>query len=83
MASIVKGGVLPSSSIPTPMSEERVRLLLRMPAGLKARLVELAQREHRSLNKQIEFLLEHAIQEGAKEEARPSPRQRIDHGKHK
>jgi len=65
------------------MSEPRGRVLLRIPASLKAKLTELAEREHRSLNKQIEFLLEHAIQEGAKEEARPSPRQRIDHGKHK
>ncbi len=56
------------------MSEERVRLLLRMPAGLKARLVELAQREHRSLNKQIEFLLERSIREESKGEAGESLR---------
>jgi len=65
------------------MSEPRVRLPLRIPASLKAKLSELAEREHRSLNKQIEFLLEHATQEGAKEEARPSSRQRVDHGKRK
>jgi hypothetical protein len=29
-----------------------------MRAGLKAGLVDLAKREHRSLNQQIEFLLE-------------------------
>ena len=61
--------VFPSSGIPTPMSEERVRLLLRMPASLKAKLVELAQREHRSLNRQIEFLLERSIREEPKGEA--------------
>ena len=36
-------------------------MLLRMRASLKARLVELAKREHRSLNQQIEFLLEHSF----------------------
>ena len=36
-------------------------MLVRMRASLKARLVELAKREHRSLNQQIEFLLEHSI----------------------
>jgi hypothetical protein len=36
-------------------------VLVRMRASLKARLVELAKREHRSLNQQIEFLLEHSI----------------------
>jgi len=56
------------------MSEERVRLLLRIPANLKARLVELAQRERRSLNKQIEFLLERAIREEPQGEAGESLR---------
>ena len=60
-----------------PMSEPRVRLPLRISANLKAKLTELAEREHRSLNKQIEFLLEHAIEDLAKEE---SPHQ---HGKRK
>jgi hypothetical protein len=45
------------------MNEARVRLLLRIPASLKARLAELAEREHRSLNRQIEFLLERSIRE--------------------
>jgi hypothetical protein len=63
------------------MSEPRGRVLLRIPASLKAKLTELAEREHRSLNKQIEFLLEHATQEEGKEEVRQSPRQRADHGK--
>ncbi len=38
-----------------------------MPAGLKARLVDLAKREHRSLNQQIEFLLEHSLSNTAKD----------------
>jgi hypothetical protein len=45
------------------MSEPIVRLPLRIPAGLKAKLAELAAKEHRSLNRQIEFILEQAIQE--------------------
>jgi hypothetical protein len=46
-----------------PMSESRVRVLLRIPAKLKATLTELAEREHRSLNKQIEFLLDRCVRE--------------------
>jgi hypothetical protein len=65
------------------MSEPRVRLPLRVPASLKAKLTELAEREHRSLNKQIEFLLERAVQEVAKEEVRQSPRERLDHTRRK
>jgi hypothetical protein len=45
------------------MRESRVAVLVRMRAGLKARLVELAKREHRSLNQQIEFLLENCVGE--------------------
>jgi hypothetical protein len=40
------------------MSESEARLLIRIPASLKVRLVELAKKERRSLNRQIEFLLE-------------------------
>lgn len=43
------------------MDESIVAVLVRMRAGLKARLVELARREHRSLNQQIEFLLENCV----------------------
>jgi hypothetical protein len=50
------------------MIEHRVPLLLRIPAGLKAKLTALAEKEHRSLNKQIEFLLERAVQEEARRE---------------
>jgi hypothetical protein len=45
------------------MIEHRVPLLLRISAGLKAKLTALAEKEHRSLNKQIEFLLDRAVQE--------------------
>ena len=38
------------------MGERKVGLLLRIPEGLKRRIVELAKREHRSVNQQIEFL---------------------------
>lgn len=51
------------------MSESPVRVLLRIPAKLKAILAELAEREHRSLNKQIEFLLERSVQEEKATEA--------------
>ena len=83
MASIVKREVFPSGGIPTPMSEERVRLLLRMPANLKAKLVELAQRERRSLNRQIEFLLERSIREESKGEAGESVRPKGESTKRK
>ena len=43
------------------MRERRVGLLLRIPEGLKDRLVDLAKREHRSVNQQIEFLLEQSL----------------------
>ena len=56
------------------MSEPRVRLLLRIPASLKARLAELAEREHRSLNRQIEFILDRSIRDETKGEAAESPR---------
>jgi hypothetical protein len=42
-------------------AEERVRLLIRIPAKLKTKIAELAERQRRSINKQIEFLLERAI----------------------
>jgi len=43
------------------MRERRVGLLLRIPEGLKNHLVDLAKREHRSVNQQIEFLLEQSL----------------------
>ena len=50
------------------MTEPRVRLLIRIPASLKAQLAEIAQREHRSLNRQIEFLLDRSIRDETKSE---------------
>ncbi len=58
------------------MVEDRARLLIRIPSSLKARLSELAGRERRSLNGEIEFLLNQAIQLASKEKARGSPRRR-------
>lgn len=40
--------------------ELRVGFLLRLSPDLKAKLEKLARQEHRSLNRQIEFLLERA-----------------------
>lgn len=57
-----------------PMSELTVRVPLRIPASLKAKLTELAEREHRSLNKQIEFLLDRCIRDGVEGEADESAR---------
>jgi hypothetical protein len=67
-----------------PMSESRVRVvLLRIPAKLKATLTELAEREHRSLNKQIEFLLDRCIREEANSGTEESDRARSARGKRK
>jgi len=43
------------------MAETRVRFLLRIPASLKSSLAVLAERDHRSLNKENEFILEAAV----------------------
>jgi hypothetical protein len=48
------------------MSERKVALLIRIQEGLKGRLADLAKREHRSLNQQIEFLLEQALSDAVK-----------------
>ena len=58
------------------MSDSRARVLLRIPAKLKAKLIELAEREHRSLNKQIEFLLDRCVREGKTSETDESERTR-------
>jgi hypothetical protein len=67
----------------TLMSEQLVRLPLRVPASLKEKLIELAEREHRSLNKQIEFLLDRCVREGKSSEADGSERARDARGKRK
>jgi hypothetical protein len=43
------------------MEKSRVAILVRIRPTLKAKLVELAESENRSLNQQIEFLLERSI----------------------
>lgn len=45
------------------MAESKVAVLIRIQAGLKRKLVDLAKRERRSLNQQIEFLLDGAVQD--------------------
>jgi len=40
--------------------------LLRIRQGLKDQLAAFAKREHRSLNQQIEFILEHFLSDTAK-----------------
>ena len=56
---------------------------MRIPASLKEKLTELAEREHRSLNKQIEFLLDRCIREGKTSETDESERARRARGKRK
>jgi hypothetical protein len=53
----------PVSQYCDPMSEPKARVLLRIPASLKAKLTALAEQEQRSLNKQIEFLLHQSVRE--------------------
>ena len=50
------------------MGEQKVPLLLRISADLKKKLTEMAEREHRSLNGQIEFFLDKAVRERSKGE---------------
>jgi hypothetical protein len=64
------------------MNEPTVRLLLRIPESLKTKLAELAEREHRSLNRQIEFMLDRAIQENTASETNRSSRTRSDKRNH-
>lgn len=47
------------------MPERRVALLLRLRKELKERLADLAKREHRSVNQQIEYILEYFLSEVA------------------
>jgi hypothetical protein len=66
------------------MSEQKIRLPLRISAGLKARLAVLAERENRSLNKQIEFLLERSVRsEEEAHETGDSNRQKSERMKRK
>jgi len=60
------------------MPEHNAALLLRIPQGLKDRLTDLAKREHRSLNKQIEFILESFLSDASKRQ----PNERRRKGEH-
>jgi hypothetical protein len=71
------------SSLVSFMNEQLVRLPLRIPASLKQKLLELAEREHRSLNKQIEFLLDRCIREDTDGGTGDSERAKSVHGKRK
>jgi hypothetical protein len=63
------------------MPESKVALLLRLQQGLKDRLADLAKREHRSLNQQIEFLLEQALSGEVKRPQNDQQRDRSVTGK--
>jgi hypothetical protein len=78
---LVSSGEIFVGAMSEPMSESRV--LLRIPAKLKATLTELAEREHRSLNKQIEFLLERRIREENSSETVESERASSARGERK
>jgi len=60
------------------MEESRVAMLIRIRRTLKARLVQLAKREHRSVNREIEFLLEKVLanQESDRSESQSGPGER-------
>jgi hypothetical protein len=49
------------------MNEPKVPFLIRIRASLKAKIEELAKGEHRSMNQQIEYLLEQALARPAAE----------------
>jgi len=61
------------------MPERRVALLLRLRQELKEQLVNFAKREHRSLNQQIEFILEQFLSDPARTPHKESEEER--HGK--
>jgi hypothetical protein len=60
------------------MSELRATLLVRVSAGLKERLAEIAKRERRSLSKQVELLLESYLAVLEKEGS-PKPERKGSH----
>ena len=55
------------------MNEARVPVLVRIRASLKQKIEDLAKKEHRSMNQQIEFLLERSLSE-LKDEIDPPPK---------
>ena len=56
------GNSLTPDNLGYVMTEGRVTLLIRVPAGLKSRLSDLAKLERRSLSKQVELLLEQCLE---------------------
>jgi len=62
-------------------AERKVALLPRIQQALKDRLTDLAKHEHRSLNQQIEFLLEQALSDAAKKPQNDQPGGKGSHGK--
>ena len=58
----------------------RVALLLRIQQGLKDQLTDLAKHERRSLNQQIEFLLEEAISDARKKPQNDKQEGKGSHG---
>jgi hypothetical protein len=56
------------------MNEPRVPVLVRIRASLKRKIEDLADKEHRSMNQQIEFLLERSLSDLKKEEIDPPPK---------
>jgi hypothetical protein len=77
MSRTVSGAKVRSKKMP----ESKVALLLRLQQGLKDRLADLAKREHRSLNQQIEFLLEQALSGEVKKPQNDQQRDRNVTGK--
>jgi hypothetical protein len=65
-----------------PMPERRVALLLRIRQALKDRLADLAKREHRSLNQQIEFLLEQSLSDATNKPRSQQASNKPGHDKH-
>jgi hypothetical protein len=61
------------------MTEATVRLPLRIPMSLKMKLSAMAKREHRSLNKQIEFLLDRCTQDEKEREPAVSTHSTAEH----
>jgi hypothetical protein len=51
--------------------QQRAAFLLRIRSALKDQLRDLAKREHRSLNQQIEFILEQFLSGTAKRASNP------------
>jgi len=62
------------------MPERRVALLLRIRQALKHRLADLAKPAHRSLNQQIESILEHFLSDKANEQLSEPQSRKGGHG---